>query len=133
MNISTFYQNIGNSILLAIRKHKKVGKMILKKLYFPKSSKISKQVSIYISVFKLSQEYIIENVLVILIFVGKIKLNFLCKKMTEKKMYENLLEKYKNSVFHVLEICKAFSNFDFDLTINKKIHWVVQLFGNKVI
>ena len=129
MNVSTFYQNIGNSILLA--KHKKIGKMILKKLYFPRSSKISKQVSIYISVFKLSQEYIIENVLVILIFL--VKLNFLYKKMTEKKMYENLLEKYKNSVFRILEICKAFSNFDFDLRLSKKIHWVVQLFGNKVI
>ena len=43
-------------ILLAIRKHMKVGNMILKKVYFPKSNKISKQVSIYISVFKLSKE-----------------------------------------------------------------------------
>ena len=36
--------------------NKKVGNTILKKLYFPKSNKISKQVSIHISVFKLSQE-----------------------------------------------------------------------------
>ena len=52
--------------------------------------------------------------------------------MTEK-MYDNLQEKYKNSVFQILKICKAFSNFDFNSTIRKKIHWVVQLFGNKVI
>ena len=57
--------------------------------------------------------------LVISIFVCKIKLNFHYKKMT-KKMYDNLLEKYKNSVFQILKICKAFSNFDFDLTIRKK-------------
>ena len=70
--------------------------------------------------------------LVISIFVGKIKLNFQYKKMTEK-MYYNLLEKYNNSVFLILKIYKAFSNFDFNSTIRKKIHWVVQLFGNKVI
>ena len=52
--------------------------------------------------------------------------------MTEK-MYDNLQEKYKNSVFQILKICKAFSNFDFNSTIRKKIHRVVQLFGNKVI
>ena len=52
--------------------------------------------------------------------------------MTEK-MYDNLQEKYKNSIFQILKICKAFSNFDFNLTIRKKIRWVVQLFGNKVI
>ena len=52
--------------------------------------------------------------------------------MTEK-MYDNFQEKYKNSVFQILKICKAFSNFDFNSTIRKKIHWVVQLFGNKVI
>ena len=50
-----------------------------------------------------------------------------------KKMYDNLLEKYKNSVFQILKICKAFSNFDFDLTIRKKKHWAVQLLGNKFI
>ena len=48
-------------------------------------------------------------------------------------MYDNLQEKYKNSVFQILKICKAFSNFDFNSTIRKKIHRVVQLFGNKVI
>ena len=30
-------------------------------------------------------------------------------------------------------LCKTLSNFDFNSTITKKIHWVVQLFGNKVI
>ena len=44
-------------------------------------------------------------------------------------MFDNLQEKYKNSVFQFLKIFKAFSNS----TIRKKIHWVVQLFGNKVI
>ena len=39
----------------------------------------------------------------------------------------------KISVFQILKICKAFNNFDFNLTIKKKLHWVVQLFGNKVI
>ena len=48
-------------------------------------------------------------------------------------MYYNLQEKYKNSVFQILKINKAFSNFDFNSTIRKKVHWVVQLFGNKVI
>ena len=38
-----------------------------------------------------------------LVFVGKIKLNFYYKKMTEK-MYDNLQEKYKNSVFQILKI-----------------------------
>ena len=42
--------------------------------------------------------------------------------MTE--MYENLQEKYENSVFQISKICKVFQ---------KKIHWNVQLFGNKVI
>ena len=37
-----------------------------------------------------------------------------------KKMYDNLQEKYKNSVFQILKICKAFSNFDFNLTIREK-------------
>ena len=49
-----------------------------------------------------------------------------------KKMYDKLLEKYKNS-FSILKISKAFSHFDFNSTIRKKIHLVVQLFGNKVI
>ena len=50
-----------------------------------------------------------------------------------KKIYDNLQKKYKNSVFQILKICKAFSNFDFNLTMRKKIRWVVQLLGNKVI
>ena len=74
--------------------------------------------------------------LVISIFFGKtivdkIKLNFHYKKMAEK-MYEDLPEKYKNCVFQILKICKAFSNFNFNSTIRKKIHWALQLFGNKV-
>ena len=52
--------------------------------------------------------------------------------MTEK-IYDSLQEKYKSSVFQILKICKAFSNFDFNSTIRKKIRWVVQLFGNKAI
>ena len=44
-----------------------------------------------------------------------------------EKMYDNLQEKYRNSVFHILKICKAFGNFDFNLTIMKRIHWVEQL------
>ena len=48
-------------------------------------------------------------------------------------MYDNLQEKYKNSVFQILRMCKALSNFDFISTIRKKIHCVVQLFENKVI
>ena len=52
--------------------------------------------------------------------------------MTDK-MYDNLQGKYKNSVFQILKICKAFGNFDFNSTIKKKIHWVVQLLENKVI
>ena len=78
------------------------------------------------------QYYIIEKVLVISIFVGKIRLTFHYKKMSEK-MYGKLLEKHKNSVFHISKIGKAFSHFDFNSTIRKKIHLVVQLFGNKVI
>ena len=35
--------------------------------------------------------------------------------------------------FQILKICRAFSNFNFDSTIRKKIHGVVQFFGNKVI
>ena len=57
--------------------------------------------------------------LVISIFVSKIRLNFHYKIMTEK-MYDKLLEKYKNSIFQILKICKAFSNFDFNSTIRKK-------------
>ena len=48
-------------------------------------------------------------------------------------MYEKLLEKHKNSVFQTVKIGKAFIHFDFNSTIRKKIHLVVQLFGNKVI
>ena len=47
-----------------------------------------------------------------------------------EKMHDNLQEKYKNSVFQISKICKAFSNFDFNSTI---VQLVVQLFGNKVI
>ena len=71
--------------------------------------------------------YIIKKVLVISIFVGKIELNFHYKKMTEK-MYHKLIEKYKDSVFQILKIGKAFSNFGLNLTIRKKIHLVVPLF-----
>ena len=53
-----------------------------------------------------------------LVFVDKIKLNLYYKKMTEK-MYHDLQEKYKNSVFQILKICKAFSNFDFKSTVGK--------------
>ena len=41
------------------------------------------------------------------------------------KMYGHLQEKYKKSVFQILKKCKAFSNFDFNLTIRKKIYGVV--------
>ena len=67
-----------------------------------------------------------------LVFVGKIKLNFNYKKMTEK-MCDNFQEKCKNSVFQILKICKAFRNFDFNSTIREKMHWLMRLFGNKVI
>ena len=50
-----------------------------------------------------------------------------------KKPYDDLQEKCKNSVFQTLKICKAFSDFDFNSTVRKTIHWVVRLFGNKVI
>ena len=49
-----------------------------------------------------------------------------------EKIYDNLQEKYKNSVFQILKMCKAFSNFHFTSKIRKTIHWFVQLFGNKV-
>ena len=39
--------------------------------------------------------------------------------MTEK-MYDNFQEKYISSVFQILKIYKAFSNFDFNSTIRKK-------------
>ena len=39
--------------------------------------------------------------------------------MTEK-MCDNLQEKYIGSVFKILNIYKAFSNFDFNSTITKK-------------
>ena len=48
-------------------------------------------------------------------------------------MYDNLQEKYKNSVFQILKIYKAFSSFDFNSTIREIIQWVVQMFGHKVI
>ena len=47
-------------------------------------------------------------------------------------MYDNLQEKYKNSVFQILKMCKVFRNFDFNSTIRKK-YYVAQLFGNEVI
>ena len=50
-----------------------------------------------------------------------------------KKVYDNLQEKYKTSVFQILNRCKAFSNFDFNSAVRKKILWVLQLFGFKVI
>ena len=36
-------------------------------------------------------------------------------------------------MFQILKIWKLFSSFDFNLTITKKLHCIVQLFGNKVI
>ena len=64
--------------------------------------------------------------LVISIFVGKIRLNFHYKKMTEK-MYDKLLGKYENSVFQILRIGKAFSHFDFNSIIKKKntLGWTI--------
>ena len=57
--------------------------------------------------------------LVISIFVSKIRLNFHYKKITEK-MYDKVVEKH----FQVLKIGKAFSHFDFNSTIRKKIRLV---------
>ena len=37
-------------------------------------------------------------------------------------MHDKLLEKYKNSVFQTLEIVKAFSHFDFNSAIRKKLY-----------
>ena len=48
---------------------------------------------------------IVINFNFLLVFVSKTKLSFHFKKMT-KKMYDNLQEKYKSSVFQVLKICK---------------------------
>ena len=66
--------------------------------------------------FNLDFNLSISNFNFLLVFVGKIKLNSYYKKMTEK-MYDNLQEKYRNSVFQILKICKAFSNLDFNSTI----------------
>ena len=75
----------------------------------------------------------ISNFNFLLVFIGKIKLNFHYKKMTEK-MYNNLLQEiYKNNVLLILKECTALRNFEFISSIIKKIHWVVQLIGNKVI
>ena len=52
-----------------------------------------------------------------LAFVGKIKLNCNYVKMT-KKMYDNLQEKYKNSLFQIL-IHKASYNSNFNSSIRK--------------
>ena len=35
-------------------------------------------------------------------------------------MYNNLQEKYKDNVFQILKIWKAFSNYDFNLAIRNK-------------
>ena len=51
--------------------------------------------------------------------------------MTEK-MYDKLLEKYKNSVFQILKIGKAFSHFDLNSTIKKQTHSLAQLFENYI-
>ena len=59
------------------------------------------------------------------------KINFHYKKMTEK-MYDKLLEKYKNSVFQILKIGKAFSHFDLNSTIKKQTHSLAQLFENYI-
>ena len=49
--------------------------------------------------------------------------------MTEK-MYDKVFEKHKNSVFQILKIGKAFNHFDFNLTVRKKIHLVVQILAD---
>ena len=66
-----------------------------------------------------------------LVYVGKIKLNSRYKKMIEK-MYDNLQEKYKKSVFQILDICKAFTNFGFNSTIGKS-NCVVQFLKIKIM
>ena len=67
--------------------------------------------------------------LVISIFVSKTRLNFYYKKMA-KKMYDKVVEKHKNNVFQTLKIGKAFSQFDFNSAIRKKIHLVVQILAD---
>ena len=47
-----------------------------------------------------------------------------------KKMYGKVVEKHKNSVFQILKIAKAFSHFDFNTTIRKKMHLVVQILAD---
>ena len=37
-------------------------------------------------------------------------------------MYDNLQEKHKSNVFQILK-----------MTIRKKIHWALQMFGNKFV
>ena len=45
-------------------------------------------------------------------------------------MHRNLQEKSTNIAFQILKIYKAFSNFDYNSTIRKKIHWILHLFEN---
>ena len=47
-----------------------------------------------------------------------------------KKMYGKVVEKHKNSVFQILKIAKVFSHFDFNTTIRKKMHLVVQILAD---
>ena len=35
-------------------------------------------------------------------------------------MYDNVQDKYKNSIFQILKICKEFSKSDFNSTIREK-------------
>ena len=42
-------------------------------------------------------------------------------------------EVFNGKLYFLCSVCRALSNFDFDLTITKKMHWVFQLFGNKVM
>ena len=67
--------------------------------------------------------------LVISVFVSKIRLNFHYKKMTEK-MYYKVVEKHKSSVFEILKIGKAFRHVDFNSTIRKEIHLVVHILAD---
>ena len=48
-------------------------------------------------------------------------------------MHDNLQQKYKISVFQILKIRKAFTKFDFNSTVRKKLHRAMQLLRNKVI
>ena len=59
--IDCFNHHIDHAALLQSNENEKVGNMILKKVYFLKSNKISKQVWIHISVFILSQEKMFNN------------------------------------------------------------------------